>query len=116
MRFALMVVLLVLTPLAAAGQQAVPVPAAEPTIVSVDAPRARARESATGLWLQGSQPAQAPPRVPAERPRRRPSMVGYITDAGIQSQVRVRFDAGTEIDSPDRAEFFYPKCGCYRDL
>jgi hypothetical protein len=43
-------------------------------------------------------------------------MVGYINDAGIQSQLRLRFDAGTEINAPDRAEFFYPKCGCFRDL
>jgi hypothetical protein len=28
----------------------------------------------------------------------------------------VRFDGGWGIDSPDRAEFFYAKCGCYRDL
>jgi hypothetical protein len=43
-------------------------------------------------------------------------MVGYINDAGIQSQLRLRFDAGTEINAPDRAEFFYPKCGCFREL
>jgi hypothetical protein len=30
--------------------------------------------------------------------------------------VRVRFDSGWDVDSPDRAEFFYAKCGCYRDL
>ncbi|HUE84602.1 MAG TPA: hypothetical protein VMO26_00845, partial [Vicinamibacterales bacterium] len=57
-----------------------------------------------------------PPPPPPERGRRRPSMVGYINDAGIQSQVRLRFDAGTGIDAPDRAEFFYAKCGCYRFL
>jgi hypothetical protein len=57
-----------------------------------------------------------PPPPPPERGRRRPSMVGYINDAGIQSQVRLRFDVGTGINSPDRAEFFYAKCGCYRFL
>ena len=57
-----------------------------------------------------------PPPPPDDRRRRRPSMVGYINDAGIQSQVRLRFDAGTGIDSVDRAEFFYAKCGCYRFL
>ena len=29
---------------------------------------------------------------------------------------RIRFDVGLHIDTPDRAEFFYAKCGCYRDL
>jgi len=57
-----------------------------------------------------------PPPPPPERGRRRPSMVGYINDAGIQSQVRLRFDAGTGITAADRAEFFYAKCGCYRFL
>ncbi len=50
---------------------------------------------------------------PAERRRRRPSMVGYIEDSTIRTQIRFRFDAGFGIDVPDRAEFFYAKCGCY---
>src|SRR5688500_8894513 len=56
---------------------------------------------------------------PAARPRatkRRGSMVGYIEDASIRTQFRVRFDGGWGVNSPDRAEFFYAKCGCYRDL
>lgn len=56
---------------------------------------------------------------PAARPRgtkRRGSMVGYIEDATIRTQFRVRFDGGWGVNSPDRAEFFYAKCGCYRDL
>jgi hypothetical protein len=43
-------------------------------------------------------------------------MVGYIEDPVIESKVRVRFDAAFENSVPDRAEFFYAKCGCYRDL
>lgn len=43
-------------------------------------------------------------------------MVGYIQDAVVGSKVRLRFDAGFHNDAPDRAEFFYAKCGCYRDL
>lgn len=39
-------------------------------------------------------------------------MVGYITDATIESLVRVRFDAGFNNDVPDRSEFFYAQCGC----
>lgn len=49
-------------------------------------------------------------------PRRRPSMVGYIENADIGNKVRMRFDAGMGIKAPDRAEFFYAKCGCYRSL
>ena len=66
--------------------------------------------------------AQSPPpprRAPQPRPadagsRRRPSMVGYIEDAGIHSQIRFRFDAGFGNTAPDRAEFFYAKCGCFQ--
>ena len=61
---------------------------------------------------------QAPPAPPVERPplRRRGSMVGYIDDAVIGTKVRVRFESGWNNDAPDRAEFFYAKCGCYASL
>ena len=39
--------------------------------------------------------------------------VGYIDSAIIRSRVRVRFDANYDDTSPDKAEFFYPKCGCF---
>jgi hypothetical protein len=35
------------------------------------------------------------------------SMVGYIEDSAVQTQVRVRFDAGFNDPRPDRAEYFY---------
>jgi hypothetical protein len=54
--------------------------------------------------------------TPARRGGRRPSMVGYIEDATVGSNFRIRYDSGWDIDSPDRAEFFYAKCGCYRTL
>ena len=61
--------------------------------------------------------ASAAQPAPARRAaKRHGSMVGYIEDATVQSQFRVRFDSGYDIDSADRAEFFYGKCGCYRDL
>ncbi len=41
-------------------------------------------------------------------------MVGYIDDAVVLSEVRVRFDAALDDKAPDRAEFFYAKCGCYK--
>ena len=43
-------------------------------------------------------------------------MVGYIDDALIGSQIRLRFEAGFDDKTPDLAEFFYAKCGCYNQL
>lgn len=68
-----------------------------------------------------AEPAQPTQRTPTPPPppaagRRRPSMVGYVGDGSIGSQVRFRFDAGFETTAADRAEFFYAKCGCYRGL
>jgi len=61
-------------------------------------------------------PPPPPPPPPVEdRPERRNSMIGYIDDAIIGSQVRVRFDVGFGNRAPDRAEFFYGKCGCFAD-
>ena len=37
----------------------------------------------------------------------------YIDSAIIRSRVRLRFDAGFDINTPDKAEFFYAKCGCF---
>ena len=55
-----------------------------------------------------------PPEI--KRPPIEGSMVGYIDNAIIVSQIRIRFDAAFDDNSPDRAEFFYAKCGCYRAL
>ena len=48
--------------------------------------------------------------------RRRGTFVGYIDDALTQSNLRVRFDTAGGNTAPDRAEFFYAKCGCYAGL
>lgn len=107
--------LMFVLPLAAAAQSVSPPPAPE-SAPAAEPPRLTGwLDSATAASLVKEQrvQVQAPP---TDRPPRRPSMVGYINDGGIQSQFRFRFDAGTEIDSADRAEFFYPKCGCYRGL
>jgi hypothetical protein len=40
------------------------------------------------------------------------SMVGYIDNAIVGSQIRLRFDIGFDNNRPDRAEFFYAQCGC----
>jgi len=45
-----------------------------------------------------------------------PSMVGYIDNAVVHSEIRIRFDAALDDQTPDRAEFFYAKCGCYAFL
>ena len=42
------------------------------------------------------------------------SNTGYIDNAIIGTFFRVRVDAGFEVDSPDRSEFFYGACGCAR--
>jgi Putative MetA-pathway of phenol degradation len=65
----------------------------------------------------GAHQANASPRQPAPAPattkRKIPgSMVGYIDDAIIRSQIRIRFDAGFHDNAPDRAEFFYAQCSC----
>ena len=44
------------------------------------------------------------------------SMVGYIDNAVVESEIRVRFDAAFDDQFPDRAEFIYAKCACYRGL
>jgi hypothetical protein len=54
------------------------------------------------------------PPAPPPRPKLAGSMVGYVDDAIVGSQVRLRFEAAFHNDVPDRAEFFYAKCGCYR--
>ena len=58
----------------------------------------------------------APPAADLNSPRRRGSMVGYIDDAVVSSKLRVRFETALHDNLPDRAEFFYAKCGCYRTL
>jgi hypothetical protein len=58
----------------------------------------------------------APPPADLTSLRRRGSMVGYIDDAVVSSKLRVRFETALHDNLPDRAEFFYAKCGCYRDL
>jgi len=67
---------------------------------------------ATSLLAQSR--SQAPVLPPVRR--RRGTFVGYIDDALPQSNLRVRFDAASGNTVPDRAEFFYAKCGCYRGL
>jgi hypothetical protein len=98
-----------------------------PDRVAEDTSAAEARTTPASLMSASSEPlaassAEGQPRPsPApspdpSSPRRRGSMVGYIDDAIVGSKIRIRFDAGLHNNTPDRAEFFYAKCGCYRDL
>jgi hypothetical protein len=41
---------------------------------------------------------------------------GYVDFAVPVSQFRLRFDAAYDDNRPDRAEFFYAKCGCFATL
>jgi hypothetical protein len=66
-----------------------------------------------GPKADDQQPTPAPRPVAPTIRRRSGSKVGYVEDAVISSKVRVRFDAGFQNTVPDRAEFFYGKCGCY---
>jgi hypothetical protein len=38
---------------------------------------------------------------------------GYIDPAAPRTQFRVRYDSFRGDNRPDRADFFYPKCGCF---
>jgi hypothetical protein len=42
------------------------------------------------------------------------SGVGYIDPAIPITQFRLRYDSAYDSNRPDRAEFIYPKCGCFR--
>jgi len=44
------------------------------------------------------------------------SMVGYVDDAIVGSQIRIRFDDNLQDQNPDFAEFFYAKSGYYKYL
>ena len=56
------------------------------------------------------------PTVLVPEPQRRGSMVGYIDDAVVGSKFRMRWETAFHNHNPDRAEFFYAKCGCYRTI
>ena len=76
-------------------------------------------------------PVTQPPTQPVEQPNPEPpsfggrgrgadvgqSLIldgGYIESAVPRTMARLRFDAGYGNNRPDRGEFFYAKCGCFR--
>jgi Putative MetA-pathway of phenol degradation len=56
---------------------------------------------------QKTNKSKAPTPDKPARPTYRGSMVGYVDDAIVGSQIRIRFDAGLHDNAPDRADFFY---------
>jgi hypothetical protein len=75
--------------------------------------------------MPGQTPAVPEPTMPSEAP----SFAGFEAGAGLGqtasakgayienavpvTMFRLRFDAGYNNNRPDRANFFYPKCGCF---
>lgn len=98
-----------------------------PTTVPCPAPCATP-EAAPVQPAPAAQPA--PPAAPAAEPSLTPeqfaatgggemfaaasSAVGYIDPAIPATRFRLRTDAAWGDNRPDRAEFFYPKCGCFK--
>ena len=62
------------------------------------------------------QTASKTARESKPRQRMEGSATGYIDNAIVSNQIRLRFDAAFDFQDPDRAEFFYAKCGCYRSM
>ncbi|MFW6199594.1 MAG: transporter [Gemmatimonadota bacterium] len=44
------------------------------------------------------------------------SNVGYVDNAIVATQLQLRYENAGGVTHPDRAEFIYAKCGCYREL
>jgi hypothetical protein len=86
---------------------------AGPVLASADDLGIDLRPASAARLVQQPPQRPTPPPPPPPRPRRRGSMVGYIEDPIVESKIRVRFDAAFENSVPDRAEFFYAKCGCF---
>ena len=117
MRRVLMMGWLMLVPVATQAQVPDDCSVEEERVAGAATPRppsvANERFASAATVGQAARPVAAPP---PDGPRRRGSMVGYIDDAVVSSKVRIRFETGLHDRVPDRAEFFYAKCGCYRDV
>ncbi len=95
---------------AAPSDNSINAPVAVTTTVDEDASSVPAQQSKA--QTQTPKPSKPKPSSDSDRPPIEGSMVGYIDDAIVGSEVRFRFDAGFSNNSPDRAEFFYAQCGC----
>jgi hypothetical protein len=63
-------------------------------------PDANAAQKPNAKPTQSNAPSEPAPKIPG-------SMVGYIDNPIVQSQIRIRFDDAFEDRFPDRSEFFY---------
>ncbi|HUE52722.1 MAG TPA: transporter [Terriglobales bacterium] len=107
------------------GPGAGPLDVASATPGLTDASLASSANGRSGSFSD-PQPAPLPPQTSkatqaqkTKEPSRPPiegSMVGYIDNPIVGSQIRIRFDDAFEDRFPDRSEFFYAKCGCSRFL
>jgi hypothetical protein len=74
-------------------------------------------EPSTGVAAPSVTPSAEEPALPslasAVQGGRGVAYGSYIDSALIRNQVRIRFDAAYKDNRPDRAEFFYAKCGCF---
>ena len=70
-------------------------------------PSSVSESEADPLPPQTSKSAKAGKTKKPSRPPHVGSMVGYVDDAIVGSQIRIRFDAGFHDNAPDRADFFY---------
>jgi len=82
----------------------------------VDSPQAGTSTPAPKPAEKEKAKRKSAPPPESEWPTVDASMVGYIENAVVGSEVRVRFDAAFNDEFPDRAEFIYGKCGCYSTL
>lgn len=96
----------------------VPTPADEASLIQTDSNAHLLLDpDSTAPQQQPSARPTPPAKPPGEpKPQIPGSMVGYIDNPIVESQIRIRFDAAFEDQFPDRSEFFYAKCGCYRLL
>ena len=107
--------------------QTLPAPAMQPAPAVQPAPRRPSGARGGGPAVPGDVHADPTERRAGSQPETGPevggagaaigsSNVGYIDSAVPRTQLRVRFDAAYDDNRPDRAEFIYPKCGCFATL
>jgi hypothetical protein len=86
---------------------------AQEILLSASHTLAEAEAQPAELQQRPIQLTARPAQRQATSTQRLSSMMGFIDDARIESKIRVRVDSAFRSRAPDRAEFFYAKCGCY---
>jgi hypothetical protein len=107
-------------PSPAAPSPAAPSPAApSPAAPSAGQPSVPSATTAPSAETQAAAPETAAPSAPSTAEASaalggETFATGYIDPAIPFTHFRFRFDAAYDDNRPDRAEFFYAKCGCFR--